>query len=104
MASKKLTRTTYINPITTLIRTGETTRAESRHVDTTQYNALEQVHGSVSRLGVAAGLRITATLGQQNVNVEAGIALDSSGRRTSPWPKEARPRSSQRRCSPGVSP
>lgn len=84
MTAEKLTHTTYTDPDSGLPRSGDTARGESR-VDLEEYTRpLERVHaGHAHGWGVAAGLRVTAVLGEGGVRVLPGVALDAGGRHIS---------------------
>jgi hypothetical protein len=83
MAKKKLARTTYRDP--TLPgnppRSGDTTHGESALDMEEYYQPLEQIHaGGLHEWGVASGLRVMAKLGNPDVSVEEGYAMDVAGR------------------------
>lgn len=84
MPSQKLVRTDYVHPTTGQPRSGTTARGESL-VDMDQYyRLLEQVHGSAPHeFGVGLGYRVNGTVGQVNISVREGVALDADGRHIS---------------------
>jgi hypothetical protein len=84
MASQKLVRTDYIHPTTGQPRSGAAARGESL-VDMDQYyRLLEQVHASaLHEFGVGLGFRVNGAVGQVDLSVLPGIALDAEGRHIS---------------------
>jgi hypothetical protein len=76
----QLQRTTYRDPNTGQVRPGGPTCGESALDMEQYYQPLERFHASsLHDCGVAAGLRVTATLNSSGVTVLPGIALDSNG-------------------------
>ena len=84
MTAEKMTRTTYVDPNSGLPRSGSTARGESR-VDVEQYaQPLERVHAAHAHgWGIADGLRVTAALGEAELRILPGVALDVQGRHIS---------------------
>ncbi|GHF00168.1 hypothetical protein E5082_09610 [Streptomyces griseoluteus] len=73
-------RTEYFNFDTGSVRSGKTEHAES-HMDMENYLLrLDSERGAtLNRWGVAVGLEVAATIGQSQVAVSVGTALDSAG-------------------------
>ncbi|WP_239395564.1 hypothetical protein [Frankia sp. CiP3] len=81
MGSSPMTRTQYFNVATGTVRTGSTTHGESlTDVENGLLPLARWTESSLHSWGVADGLTVTATMGQQGVTVSPGVALDSLGR------------------------
>jgi len=76
----QLQRTTYRNPNTGHVRLESTTCGENALDMEQYYQPLERFHAaSLHGWGIAAGLRVAATLNNQGITVLPGIAVDSNG-------------------------
>jgi hypothetical protein len=84
VSAEKLLRTNYRDPIGNLPRAGAVACAEAL-VDVDNYERLlEQVHGScLHEWGVGQGLGASATVGQADLTLQAGVAVDFAGRHAS---------------------
>jgi hypothetical protein len=69
------------SPQTVLPRAGTTVHGETK-VDFEQYlRPLEQLHGMGAHgAGLAVGLQVGATIGQPNLQIQTGLAIDPAGR------------------------
>ena len=84
MSGEILTRTTYRDPTTNVVRSGNPTDGEAATDMEQYYQPLERVHGSgLHSFGVAGGQGVTATFGQTGFKVLPGVALDAHGRHIS---------------------
>jgi hypothetical protein len=77
----RLVRTEYWNPSTGTVRTGSTGHGESlADMETYLLPLTAALLGGAFGSGVAQGLQVTATVGQQALTVGTGLALDGIGR------------------------
>jgi hypothetical protein len=81
MSLSPMTRTQYFNVATGTVRAGSTSHGESlTDVEGGLLTLARATAASLHTWGVADGLSVTATTGQQGVTVTPGAALDSLGR------------------------
>ncbi|MEU6716711.1 hypothetical protein ABZ897_35040 [Nonomuraea sp. NPDC046802] len=81
--SEKLVRTSYVDPTVNPSepRQGDTGLHESRQDQEGYVGPLHRMHGSLLHgWGVAAGLRVSAVIGQAGLRISPGAALDVRGR------------------------
>ena len=76
----RLVRTEYWNPSTGTVRTGSTGHGESlADVETYLLPLTGALLGGAFGSGVAHGLEVSATVGQQGLTVNTGLAVDGNG-------------------------
>jgi len=77
----RLVRTEYWNPSTGTVRTGSTGHGESlADIETYLLPLTGALLGGAFGSGVANGLEVTASVGQQGLTVNTGLAVDGNGR------------------------
>ncbi|MEU6716712.1 hypothetical protein ABZ897_35045 [Nonomuraea sp. NPDC046802] len=80
--SERLIRTSYVDPTVNPPepRQGNTGLHESRQDQEGYFGPQHRLHGSLHGWGVAAGLRVSAVIGQAGLRISPGAALDVRGR------------------------